>query len=161
MGIDRHGRPSECDTSRRAGARPRQLARSLAAAACFLLAGCGTNILVLIEEEGQLMWRGDQALAAADFEPDLQTPLYDAELEMQSSCKPINKAVTERRDTTVISIAAQFRTDLTLLTALFVPIPAVESCATAQADYRETLATLCQKLDEMGSQDTCSGDNLP
>ena len=56
---------------------------------------------------------------------------------MQRSCEPINGAVTKRRDTPDISIAAQFRSDLALLISLLLPIKELEACATAQADYRQ------------------------
>ena len=151
MRLDGRGRPSGYDSGRGTASRRRHLPRSLAVGACFLLAACGTSIPSLIEEEGRLLWRGDQALQAADVDHDLQTPLYDAESEMQSSCESINRAVTARRDGPDISIAAQFQTDLALVIALLLPIEEVETCATAQAHYRQTLAALCQRLDELGA----------
>ena len=161
MCLDGPGRALGCDPGPGAGSRLRRLPRCLAVGVFFLLAGCGTNIPVLIEEEGRLLWRGDQALEAASFDPDLQTPLYDAESEMQRSCESINRAVATRRDTPNISVAAQFRSDLALVIALLLPIKEVETCATAQAHYRQTLAALCQRLDELSSRAACPNHNLP
>lgn len=155
MRLDGRGRPLGCDSGRGTASRLRRLPRSLAAGACFLLAACGTSIPSLIEEEGRLLWRGDWVLEAADFDADLKTPLYDAEIEMERSCESINKAVAARRDATDISIAAQFRTDLALVIALLLPIGEVETCATAQAHYRQTLAALCHRLDELETQAAC------
>ena len=161
MRLDSRGRPSGCDSGPGAGSRLWRLPGCLTVGVFFLLAGCGTNIPFLLEEEGRLMWRGDQALEAADFDADLQTPLYDAESRMQKSCESINRAVTEQRDTPDISILAQLRTDLGLVIALLLPIKEVETCATAQDHYRQTLAALCQRLDELDSQAACSNENLP
>ncbi len=75
---------------RSTGGRP---GTALVLALCVLLAGCGNNVMSLLQEESQLVWDAHQvAMAASDLEPGLEDAFYGAEMAKLDACRPIDEA---------------------------------------------------------------------
>jgi hypothetical protein len=134
------------------------LLRCLAAALCLALAGCGTSIKGLLEEESALVWQSEPVVAAAEAEGrGREETLYDAEAARHQACEKIIEAVRQKRDEGGGSLGQRFWSDFRQLSALLVPIPSVERCAEAQDLYKDELARLCRSLAEEDPDLECPG----
>jgi hypothetical protein len=125
-------------------------------ALCSLLAGCGTDVKSLLEEEGRLSWESDDLIAAAeDLDRGLEEPVYDAEAAKHAACEEVIEGLKKRIYAPDISFGEQFVSDIVLLVVFIVPIGSVETCAGAQKRYKAELLALCQDLKQQGAYQTC------
>lgn len=116
----------------------------------LLLAGCGTDVRSLLGKESKLAWDAHQlALAAADLEPGLENPLYDAGEAKQEACQPIDRSVIRAIERSGgLSFGEQFVSDLSRLVVFVFPIGFVERCAEAHDDFEQEFVTLNDRLEE-------------
>ena len=132
------------------------LRRSLFALCCLVLAGCGTSIKGLLEEESRLLWQSEPVIAAAEAEGrGREEGIYDAEAARHRACEKIIEAVRKQRDEGPGSFAERFKSDFGQWAAALVPVPSVERCAEAQDIYARDLADLCRSLKEGGASLDC------
>jgi hypothetical protein len=125
----------------------------MAAAAVVLLssAACGTDVEWLIERDGRLVSRADEVAARAEaIDPDLTTPMYDAEEAKRLACESIYASIAEQ-----ITRPPSFGEELTADTGAFVayllPVAEVERCADAQAKYQAAVEALESRADALHS----------
>ncbi len=125
---------------------------------CLVLAGCGTSIKGLLEEESRLLWQSEPVIAAAEAEGEgREERIYDAEAARHRACEKIIEAVRKQRDEGPGSFAQRFKSDFGQFASALVPIPSVERCAEAQDRYARELADLCRDLKEGDASLDCPG----
>jgi hypothetical protein len=113
---------------------------------CGLLAGCGTNVQLLLTEQGRLTPEADRlATAAEDLGTGIEQPLYDAEDQQLAACRFLTEAVSQGMAQKP-SFGEQFVSDLSAVMVLLVPVEPVESCADAMDAYRDSIARLDHEL---------------
>lgn len=123
---------------------------------CLILAGCGTSVTALLQENSELFWRAEEVIGAADeLDRDLGEPVYDAEDVRQKACQFLTDATAKQMFATETPFMEQFRSDLERLLVLIVPVERVESCAEAQKHYKNAIETLCQDLRDEGVSLRC------
>lgn len=110
------------------------------------LTACGTDVQWLLKRDSKLVAEADEAATAAEaLDPDLATPLYDAEDVKREACQSIYASISElmqRRP----SFGEQLASDLGLFVAYVVPFEEIERCAEAQAAYGEAVEELKMRL---------------
>ena len=128
---------------------------ALLLALCILLAGCGNNVMTLLQEESEIVWDAHQvAMAAGDLEPGLEDAFYDAEMAKFEACRPIDEAAADAVEAGgVTSFTKHFVSDASRLVAFVIPLPSVERCAKAHDDYRREYSALRTRLEERSSFD--------
>jgi hypothetical protein len=108
---------------------------------------CGTDVEWLLERDGLLVSRADKVAAQAEaIDPDLATPMYDAEDAKRLACESIYASIAE-----LITRPPSFGEELAADTGAFVaylfPIAEVERCADAQAKYQAAVEALENRAD--------------
>lgn len=129
----------------RRGRQGRLAAPSLFAIA-LLLAACGTDVGWLLRRDSKLVAEADKAATAAEaIDPDLTTPLYDAEDTKRDACQPIYASISQLMQREP-SYGEQLTSDLGLFFAFFFPIDELERCADAQAAYAAAIDDLRKRI---------------
>ncbi len=115
--------------------------------ACLLLVGvlvasCGTDIPMMLEEDSKLYWRDvDDLVADDDGDFDEEAVLELVENEKWQACTKVYKAVNERIEREMregpLPFFDKFVYDFKLFGAFLVPIGFVERCRIAIERYRE------------------------
>ena len=118
---------------------------------CLNLAGCGTDVRELLRDDNQLAWEVEEAVASAeDAGSGLDRDMQRAEVAKMDACKEIYEATNARMEREMsgdgLSFTEQFWADLRLLVIRLFPIPSVEHCAEAQADYIAAYESLRERL---------------
>jgi hypothetical protein len=114
------------------------------------LTSCGTNLPWLIAEDSRLVTEADRAVSAAEtLGTGLEQPVYKAEATKTEACKFIYDEVSERLGRKP-RFAEQFRSDLSTLFVLLVPVGDVEHCAQAFDAYRASVIALEHRLTVLG-----------
>ena len=130
---------------------PTDTYRSLAVALFLLLAGCGTNVKTLLEEDGRLFWQADPiVMAAEDLDRDLVEPFNAAETAKIEACDALHSAAEESIEENERSRVAEFWSDVTMLFVRVFPVESVERCARAHERYSQELDVLRKLLEEEG-----------
>ncbi len=130
---------------------PTDTYRSLAVALFLLLAGCGTNVKTLLEEDGRLFWQADPiVMAAEDLDRDLVEPFNAAETAKIEACDALYSAAEESIDENERSRVEEFWSDITMLFVRVFPVESVERCARIHERYSHELDALRQRLEEEG-----------
>ncbi len=119
-----------------------------------MLCGCGTNVAALLEAESELAWQVEQTLSiAAARAPGMGDAVYAAEAAKLDACDPLyagfRQRLLPRQPGTQTGLAKRFWLDLQILTALLLPIEAVERCWMAYRDYEKEHEILRQRLTGM------------
>lgn len=110
------------------------------------LSACGTDVVWLLKRDSRLVAEGDKAATAAEaIDPELTTPLYDAEDVKRDACQLIYASVSELMQRQP-SYGEQLMSDLGRFFAFFFPIEEIERCARAQAAYGDAIDKLNQRL---------------
>ena len=93
------------------------------------------------------------AVAGESAAPELTTQMYDAEDAKRAACEAIYAPIAAYM-TTPPSFSEEFASDVGAFIAYIIPIPSVERCAEAQAQYRQAVEALEQRVgaSEAGSQ---------
>lgn len=126
---------------------------------CLALSACGTDVEWLLERDGRLVARADKVAARVEtVDPDLTTPMYDAEDAKRRACESIYASVAEQM-TRPSSFGEELAADVGAFLAYFFPIPEIERCADAQAEYRSTVEDLERQADALGLTPTDSVGN--
>lgn len=126
--------------------------RSLLLVLCLSLAGCGTHISTLLEDESDLAWEIDRTLArAADLERGWENAVYEAEAAKLAACGFLYTGAWNRIAATRAggkrSFLARLWSDLKLFGALLFPITPVERCAMAQKRFSQVYRSLRHRLE--------------
>jgi len=109
---------------------------------CLAPAACGTDVEWLLERDGLLVARADKIAARVEtVDPELTTPMYDAEDAKRKACESIYASVAEQM-TRPSSFGEELAADVGAFLAYFFPIPQIERCADAQAEYRAAVEDL-------------------
>lgn len=131
--------------------------RWIALLLCLILAGCGTSVTALLQENSALLWHAEDVIGAAEqLDRGLEEPVYDAEAAKHKACQFLTDATAKRMLALETPFFEQFGSDLGQLLVLILPVGRVERCAAAQKHYKETIAILCQDLHEEGFSLRCS-----
>jgi hypothetical protein len=134
--------------------RPPWVRLRVAAALLVFLASaaCGTDVEWLLERDGRLVSRADKVAARAEaIDPDLTTPMYDAEDAKRLACESIYASIAEQI-TRPPSFGEELAADTGAFVAYLLPIPAVERCADAQAKYQAAVEALESRADSLHSR---------
>lgn len=111
-----------------------------------MLTACGTDVGWLLTRDSELVAEADKATTAADaVDPDLATPVYDAEDVKRDACQSIYASISDLMQRKP-SFGEQLVSDLGLFIAFFVPIDEIERCAEAQAVYAAAIDDLKGRL---------------
>ena len=130
---------------------PTDTYRSLVVALFLLLAGCGTNVKTLLEEDARLFWQADSiVMAAEDLDRNLVERAVAAELAKIEACDALYAAAEESLDENILSRVEKFWSDVTMLIVRVFPVESVERCARAHERYSQELDALRQRLEEEG-----------
>src|SRR5262245_19694063 len=106
------------------------------------LTSCGNNLPWLITQNSRLVAEADRAVSAAEpLGTGLEQPVYEAETAKNDACKFIYDEMSERMDRES-RFAERFRTDVSTLFVLLVPVPDVERCARAFDAYHASVIAL-------------------
>lgn len=126
--------------------------RSLVLSLSLLLAGCGTDIKTLLDEDSQLLWRADPIVAAAKaLNRELAEPVNAAEIAKFEACEALYTAAEEESfSEDEGSLAEKIWSDLGLLFVRVFPVESVERCARALERYSRELDALRRRLEEEG-----------
>ena len=109
---------------------PSDTYRSLVVALFLLLAGCGTNVKTLLEEDARLFWQADSiVMAAEDLDRNLVERVVAAELAKIEACDALYSAAEENFDESEWSHAKKFWSDVTMLFVRVFPVESVERCS--------------------------------
>ncbi len=120
--------------------------RAAAVVLCLPLFACGTDIELLLARDSLLVARADRAAAAGEtVAPDLTTKVYDAEDAKRAAGETIYAPIAGYM-TTPPSFSEEFASDVGAFIAYIVPIPSVERCAAAQAQYQQAVEALEQRV---------------
>lgn len=120
-------------------------ALSLLGCTC-LLTSCGTDVGWLLTRDSKLVAEADKAATAAEaIDPNLTTPLYDAEDAKRDACQPIYASISELMQREP-SYGEQLASDLGLFFAFFFPIEELERCADAQVTYAAAIDDLRKRI---------------
>lgn len=112
----------------------------------FLLTACGTDVGWLLTRDSKLVAEADKTATAAEaIDPELTTPLYDAEDAKRDACQPIYASISELMQREP-SYGEQLASDLGLFFAFFFPIDELERCADAQAAYAAAIDDLRNRI---------------
>ncbi len=130
---------------------PTDTYRSFVAALFLLLAGCGTNVKTLLENDSRLFWQADSIVTAAeDLDHDFVEPVIEAELAKFEACDALYSAAEENFDENEWSHLKKFWSDVTMLFVRVFPVESVERCTRAYERHRQELDALRQRLKEEG-----------
>jgi hypothetical protein len=134
--------------------------RNLAIAALALaLTSCGTNLPWLMAEDSHLVTEADGAVSAAErLGTGLEQPVYAAEATKNEACQFIYDEVNQHIGRKP-RFAEQFRSDLSTLIVLLVPVSDVERCARAFDAYRASVVALEQRLAARGDRPASTDEN--
>jgi hypothetical protein len=138
-------------------------ARSVATIAGLSLAltSCGTNLPWLVARDSRLMAVADRAVSAAEpLGTGLEQPVYDAETVKNDACKFIYDEMSERMGRRP-RFAERFRSDVSTLFVLLVPVSKVERCAQAFDAYHASVIALEHRLAALGQLPASAGENAP
>lgn len=128
-----------------------RLRAAAAALVCLAAAGCGTDVEWLLERDGRLVSRADKVAARAEaIDPDLTTPMYDAEDAKRLACESIYASIAEQI-TRPASFGEELAADTGAFLAYLIPIAEVERCADAQAKYQAAVEALESRADTLPS----------
>ena len=122
---------------------------------CLALAGCGTNLQALMDEQNRLDWQVAEVLADdSGRPPGLDQRLLEAETAKIDACEPLYSSVMQRVDRSYeadgLSFGERFFADLQVLGALLVPIPSIENCAAAQEEFAQSYQSFEQQRNALG-----------
>jgi hypothetical protein len=130
-------------------------------ALALALISCGTNLPWLIAEDSRLVTEADHAVTAAERQgTGMEQPVYEAEATKSEACKFIYDEVSQRLDREP-RFAEQFRSDLSTLIVLLVPVNDVERCARAFEAYRASVVALEHQLAALGDMPAGADQNHP
>jgi hypothetical protein len=125
------------------------------------LTSCGTNLPWLIAEDSRLVAEADHAVSTAEtLGTGLEQPVYAAEATKSEACKFIYDEVSERLGRKP-RFAEQFRSDLSTLFVLLVPVNDVERCAQAFDAYRASVIALEHRLAALGDVPASADETTP
>ncbi|MGE0120725.1 MAG: hypothetical protein AB7S71_19120 [Dongiaceae bacterium] len=117
-------------------------------ALCLPLLACGTDVELLLARDSLLVARADRVADAGETAaPDLTTEMYDAEDAKRAACETIYAPIAAYM-TAPPSFGEELAADVGAFVAYIVPIPSVERCAEAQAQYRKAVEALEQRVGE-------------
>lgn len=140
---------------RRPWARVRVAAAVLASLAST---ACGTDVEWLLERDGLLVSRADKVAARAEaIDPDLTTPMYDAEDAKRVACESIYASIAEQI-TRPPSFGEELAADAGAFVAYLLPIAEVERCADAQAKYQAAVEALEDRAGTSNSSSELIGE---
>jgi hypothetical protein len=130
------------------------MVRSLLLVLCLALAGCGTHVSTLLEDESDLAWEVDQTLArAANLNLGWEDAVYEAEAAKLAACQFLYTGAWNRIAATRAggkrSFLNRLWSDLKLFGALVFPITPVERCALAQKRYTRLYRSLRDRVETM------------
>lgn len=116
--------------------------------AALVLTGCGTDVEWLLKRDSMLVSEADKVAARAEaVDPDLTTPMYDAEEAKHAACETIYQSISELM-VREPSFGEQLVSDLGQFIAYFIPVEEIERCAEAQAAYAAVIEDLRRRVPE-------------
>lgn len=115
------------------------------------LAGCGTDVQWLLRRDSLLVSEADKVATNAEaVDPELTTPMYDAEDAKRAACQTLYDSIAERMQRTP-TFGEQLVSDLGQFVAYFIPFDELEHCAAAQDVYAVAVADLKQRMTGQGA----------
>ena len=130
----------------------RNLQRAALLLVCAAIQGCGTDAFTLLQDDEELTWQAELALAEAGELPiEVERAYAQAAIEKTEACRPIYRSIRYRMERAVLgnrpSLLKSFGNDFLLLVSRIAPVGPMASCAAAYERYHAQYLVLRAHVD--------------